>query len=83
MLCSGHHGIAGHAIREHRRAEQRHHRALARAEAPPELFDEQSAARVSAEQLRPRLAGVLATLSAGERDLLLLIAWADLTYAPE
>jgi RNA polymerase sigma factor (sigma-70 family) len=75
-------GIATHAMREHRRAEQRRHLALARAEeqVAPEPFDERSAARVTAEQLQPRLAKVWARLSAADRDLLLLVAWADLTY---
>lgn len=42
-------GIATHAIREHRRAEQRHHRAPASAEAQvaTEPFDERSAARIA------------------------------------
>lgn len=73
-------GIASRTIREHRRAERRHNRELANADAPPEPFEDESARRVTAQQLRPRLAGVLAALSAPERDLLLLIAWADLTY---
>ena len=30
--------------------------------------------------MRPQLAGILAGLSADERDLLLLVAWTDLTY---
>jgi RNA polymerase sigma-70 factor (ECF subfamily) len=45
-----------------------------------ESFDERSAARVTAERLQPKLAAVLARLSAADRDLLLLIAWAELTY---
>jgi RNA polymerase sigma factor (sigma-70 family) len=75
-------GIATHAVREHRRAENRRNRALARGEARDavESFDERSASRVTAERLQPRLAAVLARLSAADRDLLLLIAWADLTY---
>jgi RNA polymerase sigma factor (sigma-70 family) len=75
-------GIATNAIREHRRAEQRHYRALARADVQvaTEPFDERSAARITAEQLQPRLARAWTRLSAAERDLLLLVAWADLTY---
>jgi RNA polymerase sigma factor (sigma-70 family) len=75
-------GIATHAIREHRRAEIRRNRALAHSEAhgSVESFDERSASRVTAERLQPKLAAVLARLSAADRDLLLLIAWADLTY---
>jgi RNA polymerase sigma-70 factor (ECF subfamily) len=36
--------------------------------------------RLTAQRLGPRLASALARLSPAERDLLLLIAWADLTY---
>ncbi|GAA4599034.1 RNA polymerase sigma factor [Planotetraspora phitsanulokensis] len=75
-------GIATHAIREHRRAEIRRNRTLARGEAhsSAESFAERSDSKVTAERLQPRLAAVLARLSAADRDLLLLIAWADLTY---
>ena len=75
-------GIATHAIGSHRRAEKRRNRMLART--PPqraeEPFDERSAARVTAERLQPRLAAALTRLSAADRDLLLLIAWAELSY---
>jgi RNA polymerase sigma factor (sigma-70 family) len=37
-------------------------------------------ARVSAQASTRRLAGALAKLTAGERDVLLLAAWADLSY---
>lgn len=75
-------GIATNAVREHRRAEVRRNRMLARTRTPGtvESFDERSAARVTAERLQPRLAAILARLSAADRDLLLLIAWADLSY---
>jgi RNA polymerase sigma factor (sigma-70 family) len=75
-------GIATHAVREFRRAEVRRNRALARSEADvaAEPFDERSDARLTARQLAPRLAAVLAKLSAADRDLLLLVAWTDLTY---
>ncbi|GAA2296463.1 RNA polymerase sigma factor [Actinomadura luteofluorescens] len=75
-------GIATHALREHRRAEARRNRALARAapDRPEESFDERSTARVAAGRLRPELAAALARLSAADRDLLLLIAWAELSY---
>ncbi|MEV6039546.1 RNA polymerase sigma factor [Nonomuraea sp. NPDC052116] len=43
-------------------------------------FDERVAARVSASATRQRLAAALAKLGRGERDVLLLIAWGDLTY---
>ena len=75
-------GIATNAVREHRRAEVRRNRMLSRTRTPGtvESFDERSAARVTAERLQPRLAAILARLPASDRDLLLLIAWADLSY---
>ncbi|MEU5877730.1 RNA polymerase sigma factor [Spirillospora sp. NPDC047279] len=75
-------GIATNLVRAHRRAEVRRNRALARGHDPAtaESFDERSVARLTAERLQPRLAAALNRLSAGERDLLMLIAWADLTY---
>ncbi|GII79562.1 DNA-directed RNA polymerase sigma-70 factor [Sphaerisporangium rufum] len=74
-------GIATNLVSQHRRAERRRVRLMARVPAdPPPEFDERSADRVTAEQLQPRLAQVLARLSAGERDLLLLVAWAELSY---
>ncbi|GAA0355816.1 RNA polymerase sigma factor [Microbispora corallina] len=77
-------GIAANLISGHRRSEVRRLRALARS--PHEAGDrgsheeERGAERASAAALRPALAAALARLSAAERDLLLLIAWADLSY---
>ncbi len=45
-----------------------------------EPFEERVAERVSAQRLRPDLARALGRLSAGERDLLLLVAWGDLSF---
>ncbi|GAA4636520.1 RNA polymerase sigma factor [Actinoallomurus vinaceus] len=75
-------GIATRTIGEHRRAERRRRRVLGRQDilAPAEPFEDRAAGRVAAQQLGGRLAGMLGKLSAAERDLLLLIAWADLTY---
>ncbi|TDE33301.1 RNA polymerase sigma factor [Actinomadura sp. 6K520] len=75
-------GIATNLIRQHRRTERRHHRLLARVDAEwsVEAFDQSSDDRLTAQRLGPRLASALARLSPAERDLLLLIAWADLTY---
>ncbi len=74
-------GIASKLIAGHRRTEVRRLRALARqAPEPDDGFEERSAERVSAQRLRPRLAAALAALSAGERNLLLLVAWAELSY---
>ncbi|KAB8195817.1 sigma-70 family RNA polymerase sigma factor [Nonomuraea phyllanthi] len=74
-------GIATRIVAQHRRAERRRTAAMARVGVErPGGFDERSAERVTAEQLQPRLARALTRLNAGERDLLLLVAWADLTY---
>lgn len=69
-------GIATNLVGMHRRAERRRYRALARAAAPPEAASEEERvlARVSAQVLRGRLAGVLAALPPGDRDVLLLVA---------
>ncbi|WP_308250553.1 RNA polymerase sigma factor [Nonomuraea rhizosphaerae] len=74
-------GIATKLVAQHRRAERRRINAMAKVSVErPGTFDERSADRVTAEQLQPRLARALTRLSAAERDLLLLVAWADLTY---
>jgi RNA polymerase sigma-70 factor (ECF subfamily) len=76
-------GIATLRIREHRRTERRRYEGLARLPVPghAEAFDEAATDRVAAGQMLPLLAPVLATLSQDERDLLLLVAWTDLSYA--
>jgi RNA polymerase sigma-70 factor (ECF subfamily) len=75
-------GIAVRLIGKHRRAEARYRRMLE--SVPPERltedFGDRSAERVTAERLRPRLAAVLGGLPRQDRELLLLIAWAGLTY---
>jgi RNA polymerase sigma factor (sigma-70 family) len=52
---------------------------------PAELFTgdfgDRCAERVTAEQLGPRLAAVICGLPRRDRELLLLIAWAELSYA--
>lgn len=75
-------GIASNLVRQRRRAEVRQLRALARTGVDPVLADhaETVSARVSAQASTRRLAGALAKLTAGERDVLLLAAWADLSY---
>ena len=68
-------GIATNLLREHHRAEERHLRACAR------MNDEYlSVPRQTAEHLDPALSGALLQLSHEERSLILLLAWADLTY---
>lgn len=75
-------GIATNLISKHRRAEGARYRALERtprdmsAEGPAE----RAAAAASAAAARPALAKALAGLPARDRDVLLLIAWADLSY---
>ena len=75
-------GIATRLVGQHRRDERRRLRALARIAAPDavEGFEEPATDRVMAQQLHPRLARALRRLSAEDRDLLLLVAWGDLTY---
>ncbi len=76
-------GIAVRQIGKYHRAESRYRRAIARlpAEHDPADFGDRSLERVMAEQLRPKLLATLAALSRQDRELLLLVAWADLTYA--
>jgi RNA polymerase sigma-70 factor (ECF subfamily) len=75
-------GIATLVIRDQRRVETRGYRAARRSRTREavESFDERSAERLTAQRLQPRLAKVLARLKTADRDLLLLVAWADLTY---
>jgi RNA polymerase sigma factor (sigma-70 family) len=75
-------GIATNLIRNHRRAEARRWRAMARevagAGAEPEA--DSAVARVTARAARGELARVLAALPSRQRDVLLLYAWAELEY---
>jgi len=75
-------GIATNLVGSHWRAETRRFRALARAAAQPVTVsdEERAVARASAQVLRSRLAGVLAGLPAGDRDVLLLVAVGGLSY---
>ncbi|MCU7725889.1 RNA polymerase sigma factor [Actinoplanes sp. KI2] len=74
-------GIAANLLRGHQRAEIRQYRALARTGIDP-VYDqsEDADARVTAADDVRALAGVLAKLPAGERDVLTLIAQAQLSY---
>ena len=63
-------GIAQNLLGRHYRDEERRLRALARLDPTPEQRPPDE----------PQLAGVLAGLSVEERDVLLLYAWADLSY---
>lgn len=72
-------GIAGNLIGKQRRAEVRALRALARTGHDPVTASwvEDTDSRIAAQG---PLAGALAALSAGDRHVLLLVAWAELTY---
>lgn len=73
-------GIASNLISRHHRAEARQYRALARAGASEaaEGHDERVAGQVDAQAARGPLAAALGGLSRGDRDVLLLVAWAQL-----
>ncbi|MDG4865573.1 RNA polymerase sigma factor [Streptomyces sp. T-3] len=75
-------GIAANLIGKQRRSEVRALRALARTGTDPvaESWTDRADSRVVAEAAHGPLAGALARLSAGDRHVLLLIAWADLSY---
>ncbi|MCW2916323.1 MAG: polymerase, sigma-24 subunit, subfamily [Actinomycetia bacterium] len=75
-------GIATNVIRRHRRDEVRALRALERTGVDPvmaESFADRVDGRVSAAETSRLLAPALARLNAGQRDVLLLTAWAEFT----
>jgi len=73
-------GIATNLIGTYRRQEQRRYRALARTDARQVSPSDEDlvADRVSASAVGPALAAALAALETGDRDVLLLVALADL-----
>jgi RNA polymerase sigma factor (sigma-70 family) len=77
-------GILTRELARHHRAEQARFRALARVPSESDIDSDGAAdrvaARVSAGAARDPLAGALAALSRGDRDVLLLVAWGDLSY---
>jgi RNA polymerase sigma factor (sigma-70 family) len=75
-------GILTKVIARRRRAEQARYRMLARAGSDDvgAGFADDVTASVAARSSRGPLAGALRRLSSGDRDVLLLIAWGDLTY---
>ncbi|MGQ4717833.1 RNA polymerase sigma factor [Streptomyces anulatus] len=75
-------GIAANLIGKQRRAEVRALRAMARTGHDPvaDAWTERSDSRLTAQAAQSSLAGALAELSAGDRHVLLLVAWADLNY---
>jgi RNA polymerase sigma-70 factor (ECF subfamily) len=74
-------GIAANLLGRHRRVEERRLRAFARAAGSVEerALDDVDA-RLDAVAASPVLAAALASLGAGDRGVLLLYAWADLSY---
>lgn len=74
-------GIAANLARRHSRTERRRLRAYARTGVDP-LGDDvgDSDRRLDALAAGPALAAALAALRPGEREVLLLFAWADLSY---
>ena len=75
-------GIAANLLRSQRRLEERRLRAYGRAvsEAPHRSNWESVDERLDARATRPALALALAGLSARNREVLLLFAWAELSY---
>ncbi|GAA3662397.1 RNA polymerase sigma factor [Nonomuraea antimicrobica] len=75
-------GILTKLVSRHRRTEAARYRAFLRApvDSAVESPADRVAAGVSAQAVRTELAGALAGLPAKDRDVLLLIAWGDLTY---
>jgi RNA polymerase sigma factor (sigma-70 family) len=74
--------IATSLIARHHRDEKRYLRALSRTgvDPLPEPFADQVTSRVAAQDTERQLARALAGLSKGDRDVLLLVAWGDLSY---
>lgn len=79
-------GIAANLIGKHTRSEVRMLRAYARTGADPVLTQHETTAddalsRVESADGHRDLARALATLAQGDREVLLMIAWANLSYA--
>jgi RNA polymerase sigma factor (sigma-70 family) len=75
-------GIASNLIAGHRRAEARRYRAMAQADpgaADTDGHADRVAGRLDAAAVRSQLARALGGMAAADRDVLLLVAWADLT----
>jgi RNA polymerase sigma-70 factor (ECF subfamily) len=76
-------GIATNVVHGHLRSERRRYRALSRASAEPAVAGpgaEESHDRLAAQAMRGPLAAALAGLKAHDRDVLLLFAYAQLSY---
>ena len=75
-------GISAKVISQQLRADGRRARALAATPVPrpAEMPIDDIADRITAAQLRPRMLGVIAELSPADQELVLLVAWAGLSY---
>jgi RNA polymerase sigma-70 factor (ECF subfamily) len=76
-------GIATNLVAQHRRKEARRYRALARSagDAPAVAgHEDRVVSEAAASRMRPQLAKALTALSPGERDVVLLVALAELSY---
>ena len=76
-------GIATNLIRNFWRAERRQLAAYARAAALTQSFAdeyERADAKIDAASLAPEIVSALMEFESGDRDVLLLFAWQDLTY---
>jgi RNA polymerase sigma factor (sigma-70 family) len=75
-------GIATKVVGQQLRAEGRRSHLLAVVPVPPpaEFPADEIGDRVAAERMRPVLLDVLATLTDADRELVLLVAWAGLSY---
>jgi RNA polymerase sigma factor (sigma-70 family) len=75
-------GIAIKVINQHLRAEGRRARLLAAAPAPPaaDVSVDDISDRLAAARLRPVLLSALSGLDPDSRELVLLVAWAELSY---
>jgi RNA polymerase sigma-70 factor (ECF subfamily) len=76
-------GIATNVLHRHVRQEERRYRTMARMAAANDIApgDDEAVDRLDALSLRRQLAAALAKLKRGDRDVLLLTAWAEMSYA--
>jgi RNA polymerase sigma factor (sigma-70 family) len=75
-------GIAINVISQYQRTQRRHARVLAIVSDGPatDVVADEALDRVTATQLLPRIMRVLDKLSDSDRELVLLVAWAELSY---
>lgn len=76
-------GIASNVIARHHRQETRMYRAFARTGVDPaeDGVADRASDRAEAAALGPRMAKALAALNAQERNAVLLLAWAEMSYS--